>query len=150
MTTLAAQPEIRLPVGKLSAGLGGAVVAGCILATLVLLFFDSASLMAAPLAALAVFGGVAPGLGLLGRMPARSAVNWAFVILSISTLRMFVSILIGMGFYMKFELEVAAFWGTFMGISFGVLFMEVRVLTPSLRGQLSIPTNETAPEASQE
>lgn len=147
MNALAAQPDIRLPIGKLSTGLGGAVVFGCILATVTLALVDRASLMAGPFAALAVFAGVTPGLGLMARMPARSAVNWAFSILSVSTLRMLVSILVGVGLYMKLELSPLAFWGTFLGISFGVLIMEVRVLAPALRGQTS--TSQSVPEASQ-
>lgn len=132
MAIQSVQPEIRLPLAKLAEGLGiGALAA---LAVAAALSAAAGGLTSALMGGAAAIIGTWVGLGVLAISGPRTAFAWAGFVLAASGARMAAGLSVGVWMHMTAHPAVMPFWGTFLLVSFVVLGIEVKLISPILRG----------------
>jgi hypothetical protein len=132
MAIQSVQPEIRLPMAKIAEGLGiGALAALAIAAALAAI---QGNLTPALMGGAAAIVGTALGLGVLAISGPRTAFAWAGFVLATSGARMAGGLSVGVWMHMTSHPAIVPFWGTFLLVSFVVLGIEVKLISPILRG----------------
>ncbi len=132
MTKAPSQPMIQIPMRRLACVevlawlLSGAVV----LAVVSSMGHSSGAWMGAG----ATLLGLAGGLLVIGMTPEREAFRWAVIQIGASTVRMIVTLAVGMGIHTSLAPDKTGFWGVLLLTSLAVLAAEVLIFLPVLRG----------------
>lgn len=133
MSTMAAQPAIRLPVQTLALG---AVCPGVVVGLASTALWWSRSAEAGQAAAIgsgiAVLSAIA-WVVVMGILPARPASRWSLVLVLGSSARMMGSLAFALGCYLPLGLQEAPYWGSFLAAALATLVVETMVSISALK-----------------
>lgn len=133
MTSMVAQPAIRLPVPTLAAGaLAPGIVVGSGLAAFWWMRSAEAGQAATIGAGIALLAALV-WVGAMAFLPRRNAAKWSLVLVLSSSARMLGSLAFALGLFLALPMQKAPYWGTFLACSLTILAVETIVSYSALK-----------------